>query len=180
VGIRLKVALVVGVLAATTPVGSCSSSTRRVICDYAQDSGTFVGRLVGRHGSSVAYRVEAVQPSEGAAALPQPVRGTLVVVHYEAHEEQFLHAGERYSVRVWPINGFFSGVHTANRPCSGGTVHADGTAIDTALSHQSRARHILFSFAAALAVVGLFVAAWALRRRRRQRKNVEELLGSES
>jgi hypothetical protein len=134
VGIRPKVALVVGALAATTLVASCSTTgttTPRVMCDYAQDSGTFVGRLVGRHGSSVTYRVEAVRPSEGAAALPQPVRGTLVVVHYEAHEEQFLHAGERYSVRVWPINGFFSGVHTADRPCSGGTVHADGTAIDT-------------------------------------------------
>src|SRR5258706_16475869 len=97
--IRPEVALVVGVLAAAALVASCSTTgttTRRVMCDYAQDTGTFAGRLIGRHGSSVTYRVEAVQPSEGGAGLPQPVRGTLVVVHYEAHEEQFLRAGERY------------------------------------------------------------------------------------
>ena len=177
--IRLKAALVVGVLAAATLVSSCDN-TGRVICDYAQDSGTFAGRLVERHGSSLTYRVEALQPSEGAAALPQPVRGTLVVVHYENHEEQFLHVGQRYSVKVWPIRHYYSGVHTANRPCSGGTLHADGTAIDTSLLHQPHTLRVFLNVVTALAVVGVFVTAWAMRKRRRQRKNVEELLRSAS
>ena len=54
-----------------------------------------------------------------------------MVVRYERHEQQFLRVGERYAVTVWSINGYFSGVHHADAVCSTGTVHADGSAIDT-------------------------------------------------
>jgi hypothetical protein len=177
---RLRPTLLVGLLAVAAFVTGCDPG--RVICDYAADSGTFVGRLVERHGSAATFLVETVQPNASALAadLSRPVEGDHVVVHYQDHDEQFLHVGERYSVKVWPIKRFFSSVHTANHPCSGGTVHADGIAIDTSLLHQPHALRVLLDFVAALTVVGLFAAAWMLRKRRRQQKNVEKLVRSAS
>jgi hypothetical protein len=81
----------------------------------------------------VTFRVESAQPNRTAdpSVSHRLETGRLAVVHYEAHEERFLRVGERYKVKVWPIAGFLSSVHTSDRPCSGGTVHADGAPIDT-------------------------------------------------
>lgn len=177
---RRQVLALLGLLLAATLVSSCV--TQRVKCSMAPDAGSFVGSVVEIHGSAVTFRVETVQRNTSAIAaeFPRPVEGHHVVVHYQDHDEQFLHVGERYSVKVWPINGFSSSVHTANHACSGGTVHADGTAIDTSLLRQPHARRVFLVSVAALAVVGLFAAAWMLRKRRRQTKNVEELVRSAS
>jgi hypothetical protein len=159
-------------------MGILASCSPRVMCDAGLDAGTFIGRVLEKHGSTVTFRVETVQrePSETSLDVRGPVAGTAAVVHYEKNEEQFVHVGARYAVRVWPVEaGYFSGVHTANHTCSGGTVYADGTSIDTALVHQPHLRHVLLEYLAGLAAAGLIVAGWAVRKRRRQRKNVEEL-----
>jgi hypothetical protein len=123
------------VLLAASAAASCGSDRveSRAICDYALDAGTFIGPVVGIQGRAVTFRVESVQPNKMAEArnLPHPEKGRVVSVRYEAHEERFLHVDERYRVKVWPIHGYFSSVHTADRPCSGGTAHADGEPIET-------------------------------------------------
>jgi hypothetical protein len=128
-------AAALAVLIAASVLVSCGSGRvdSRAMCDYALDAGSFIGRVVGIHGREVTFRVESVQPNRIAEAgkLPHPEKGRVVAVRYEAHEERFLHVDERYKVKVWPIHGYFSSVHTADRPCSGGTAHADGEPIET-------------------------------------------------
>ena len=177
--VRLNAAALLGTLVATSFVTSC---TPTVECSMAPDAGTFVGRVEEKHGSAVTFLVQSLQqePAAAPAKLHSPVEGQVVVVHYDKHQEQFLHVGQRYLVTVWWIGHYYSGVATADIPCSGGTVHADGSAIDTALVHQPYLRSVLYKILIALAGVGLVVAAWALRQRRRQRKNVEELLRTAS
>jgi hypothetical protein len=172
--------LAIAMLAAAALMASCT--TPRGICDYAADAGTFAGRVEQTHGSAVSFRVERLQQEATSARTKphSPIAGQVVVVRYEKHEEQFLRVGQRYLVRVWWIGHYFSGVHMANHACSTGTVHADGSAIDTALVHQTYVRRVLYKILIAGAGVGLLVAAWALRKRRRQRRNVEELLRTPS
>ena len=133
--IRPMSALALGLVLAASAISACDSGPGhpRVMCDYAMDAGTFVGRVVSVRGAEATFRVESAQPKRAADAsvLHRLQKGRLAVVHYEAHEERFLRVGERYKVKVWPIAGFLSSVHTPDRPCSGGTVHADGAPIDT-------------------------------------------------
>ncbi|MDQ1509578.1 MAG: hypothetical protein QOG50_1422 [Actinomycetota bacterium] len=174
--IRSSAALLIATLAATALMASCAAP--RVECDYAADAGTFVGRVEKTRGSTVTYVVERLQaePASAPAKLHSPIEGEIVAVHYERHEDQFLRAGQRYLVTVWWVGRYFSGVHMANHPCSIGTVHADGSAIDTGLVHQPHLRQVLDKILVAMVGVGLLITVWAIRRRRRQRKSVEELL----
>jgi hypothetical protein len=74
-------------------------------------------------------------------------------------------------------DGFFSQVDTAGSDgCDFRTINADGTTIDTALIRQRHVRRLFFRFVAASVVVGLLTWVWAIRRRRRQRESVEQLL----
>jgi hypothetical protein len=144
----------------------------------APDSGTFVGRVEEKHGSAVTFLVESLQaePARLPAKPHAPVVGQVVVVRYERHQEQFLHVSQHYLVEVWWLDVYyFSSIHTAGN-CPGGTVYPDGSEIDTALVHQPHLRHVLLEYLTGLAVAGLGVAGWAVRKRRRQRRNVEELL----
>jgi hypothetical protein len=169
-------ALLIATLTATAFVASCTPP--RSICDYAADAGTFVGRVEKTHGADLTFTVERLQEQATSArsGLHSPVAGHIVVVHYGRHEEQFLHVGQRYLVTVWWLGHYFSGVHMANHVCSTGTLHADGSAIDTALVHQPYVREVLFKVLIALVPVGLLITVWAIRRRRRQRESVEALL----
>ncbi len=139
---RIRVAcIILGLLLVGSVVVSCAghSGRRHVICDFALDSGTFEGRLVTRTGPGVTFMVERVHPNVAAVRTGSrvPVAGRQVVVHYDAGNEQLLRVGRRYKVKVWWLGDaqsrlrFVSGVHVANRPCSGGTVYADGSAIET-------------------------------------------------
>jgi hypothetical protein len=174
--IRSSAALLIATLGATALIASCAAP--RAECDYAADAGTFVGRVDETHGSAVSFIVESLHehPAPASTELHSPIEGQIVVVHYEKHEEQFLHAGQRYLVTVWWVGRYFSGVHMANHPCSIGTVRADGSAIDTGLVHQPHLRQVLYKILVAMVGVGLLITVWAIRRRRRQRKSVEELL----
>jgi uncharacterized protein YcfL len=136
---HLRASVLVVVLLALVMLAGCSSSggRPRVICDYAQDSGTFDGPLLSLSGSAATFRVDRVHTNPNARRLPKPTAGKTVVVHYDLGDEQFLRVGKRYTVKVTWVGGtsatrqFVSGVHTADHVCSGGTVYADGSAIDT-------------------------------------------------
>lgn len=177
-----------GVLGAGSLVVSCDSpdGQRRVICDYAQDSGTFEGRLVTLDGPGVTFMIERVHPNVAATRSGRhiPPVGKPVVVHYDNGDEKFLHRGRRYKVQVWWIDEsqsrlrFVSGVRVADRPCSGGTIYANGSAIDTAILTRSSTRHTFVVVAAGLISIGALAAGLALRKRRRQARNVRELRGS--
>jgi hypothetical protein len=167
--------LLIAMLAASALMTSCA--TPRAICDYAAEPGKFVGRVQKTHGSAVTFIVESVQREATSSRTEphSPIKGQ-VVVRYEKHEEQFLHVGQRYLVTVAWVGHFVSGVHMANHVCSDGTVHADGSAIDTALVHQPYLRQVLFKVLIVGTGFGLVITVWAIRRRRRQRENVEQLL----
>jgi len=175
-----RAALAIATFAATALITSCGPP--RAICDSIADAGTFVGRVENAHGSDVTFIVERLQDEATPARIKphSPIEGNIVVVHYQRHEEQFLHVGQRYLVTVWWIGHYASGVHMANHLCSNGTVHADGSAIDTALVHQPYVREVLFKILIALVPVGLLITMLAIRKRRRQRKNVEALVNAAS
>ena len=131
--------VLLGLLAASLVVGCRGhGGTRHVICDYAQDSGTFVGRVVKIDGPTVTYFVEKLKPVP-AGEVPRrnaPVPGKTVFVRYDQQEQRYLHVGNRYTVTVWSFDGYMSGVHHSDAVCSTGTVHADGSAIDTSAKRR--------------------------------------------
>jgi hypothetical protein len=172
---RRTTALLIAMSAASALIASCAAP--RAICDYAAAPGKFVGRVQKTRGSAVTFIVESVQREAASPSneLHSPIKGQ-VVVRYERHEEQFLHVGQRYLVTVSWVGHYVSGVHMANHVCSDGTVHADGSAIDTALVHQPYLRQVLFKVLIVGTGVGLVIAVWAICRRRRQRESVEALL----
>ena len=177
----VRVVLVVGFVATAALIPSRTASA--TTC--APNVGTFVGRIVAIDGSSITYLVESFEPSdfEFAPASPKPIVGDVVVVHYGRYDGELLRVGRRYSVTVrpkvtvWPAyNGFFSDIHTAGGVCDGGTVNADGSQIDTALVRQPHVRRWFFEFVAVSVGLVLLTSVWAVRKRRRQRENVEQLL----
>jgi len=181
---RSKAALLVGFVTAMTLVTpSVASAT-----SCAQQFGTINGRIVKVDGKSVTYRVETFQPGRyyWKPRPPAPIPGHLVVVHYGRYDHEFLHVGRRYSASVgWitdppfpDVDGFFSILDSDI--CGFRTVNADGTAIDTALIRQPHVRRWFFELVGASVVVALLTSAWAIRKRRRQRKNVEALVNAAS
>ncbi len=164
---------IIAAIAAATVMSSCGA--RRTICDYAPSVGTIVGSAVERDGSAVTFVVESSTPGShvpGVDIVPPPSVGSRVIVHYEKGEAQFLRTGTRYRVELWGASGgLVSGVRTANRACSGGTVRADGAAIETSLWSRSGVRRL--AAVSGLILVGLLVisALGFSRRRHRQRAN---------
>jgi hypothetical protein len=155
-------------------------------CSCVQDSGTFDGRVVVRNGSGVTFLVESVQPNLSPSPIKvhaPPVAGHRVVVRYEHGEEQFLHIGRRYSVKVWwlGISGhpaqFLSSV-AGGQSCCGGTTHLDGTTINKSPWLQPKVCRAAFAVAVAAVGIGALTGVLALRKRGRQARNVRQLRGS--
>ena len=108
------------------------------MCDYAGPAGIFEGRLLTLRGAEAMFQVDRLRPStvHGRGNGPVPVAGKRLAVRYENGEQRYLRANQRYRVIVWwlkvpPPARFFSSVHTRKSPCSGGTIHVNGTTIDT-------------------------------------------------
>ena len=107
------------------------------MCDYAAPAGIIDGRLVALHGADATFQVDRVKrPSYTSHDTPTPVAGQRLVVTYESGDQRYLRTGQRYKVMVWWLHvpsppRYFSSVHTPKRECSGGTIYADGTTIDT-------------------------------------------------
>jgi hypothetical protein len=164
---------IIAAIAAATVMSSCGAP--RTICDYAPSVGTIVGPAVERDGSAVTFVVESTNRGSavpGVTLPPPPSVGSRVTVHYDKGEAQFLRIGTRYRVELWETSdGLASGVHTANRACSGGTLRADGAPIETSLWSRSGVRR--WTAVSGLVFVGLLgIGAVQLsRRQRRQRAN---------
>jgi len=158
---------VVGLLFAATTGTSCGT----VDCSSSKigDSGVFVGRLTSVHGDNATFSVESWTPARGGALVsPAPVVGSTVVVEYVSNEIRFLHVGRRYAVSVFDgDHGLGSGVHTANS-CSGGTVNANGSSIDTSLVSRPIVKRALRAFVLVI-VLMLVLLAWITRRSHRAR-----------
>ena len=135
-------------------------------------SATFVGEVVAIDGSTVTYRVDEVldAPVDLTRPTPAVAVGQEAVVHYSGGDERFLDTGERYRVDVYgSSDDLRSGVHNAgectNSVSGTGTVHADGTAIDTKLLSSAGLRPYLPKLAitiVAAAAIALLVR-WRIR-----------------
>jgi|1185.fasta_scaffold93540_2 hypothetical protein len=132
----LVVSLLAGVLVLLSLVAGCDSNggTKRVVCDYAMDSGTFTGRLTALDGRSATFTVTHTTPNPQAVRAPLAKDATKVVVRYGQGDEQLLTIGKDYKVKVTPTGTagattYVSSIHRKEHPCSGGTTYADGTAI---------------------------------------------------
>jgi hypothetical protein len=156
---------------ASTSLIACSSGVQ---CSQRAPDYAIVGTLITRKGSTATFVVESLQPPStarsGHSAGPVPVIGQRVDVRYYSGE-RFLRVGTRYRVAMsWNSGVFESAVHTADVPCSGGTTHANGTAIDTSWWKQhSWVLMSVYVFAALpLVVVAVGIATFSTRRRRKR------------
>jgi hypothetical protein len=124
-GLALLTSLAMVDLAA--PAGACSMDA---------SIATFIGPVLSKGGGGAEFRVDRVlHVTDGEEFDP---KGS-ITVDYWSGDEQFLEVGERYRVSVWsdrePSPAYGSGVHRAGENCGGGgTLHADGSSIDTALA----------------------------------------------
>ena len=173
-GVRARgLAVVVGLLLASIAGTSCAGSD--VECSMLPSSGTFVGTLRSIQGTSATFTVESWTPTQNdAASTPSaaPVVGASVAVQYSAKEVAFLRVGRRYSVLVYDGDGgFVSSVRHADDKCSGGTVYADGSKIDTSLWSRSIVRRAALGFIVLL-LLTLVVLAFVTRRLRDRRARV--------
>ena len=155
-----RVALIIAAAAAACVL--MSSQGPAAACSLAAPAGAVVGEVVRIDGGGADLIVEQRTPYEPTSGRSQPELprvGARVHVAYEGDEE-FLRVGRRYSVtlRDVPKLGWFSGVHTAEEVCGGGgTVYADGAAIDTALWSRDEVRRGAVFLAIGVGVVSVTV-----------------------
>ena len=154
----------IAVVALVFAMASCGQSG--VKCSVIGDAYQFVGSVVSHHGNHAEFVIDSMLPTAGPRPIDAPVLavGERVKVHYDGSTAQFLHVATGYDVGVfWLDNEYWSDIHTADRPCSGRTVYADGSSINTSLWARSMVREAVYVIA--LIVVGV-VAVRGLRRRR--------------
>lgn len=173
--IRWSVCVAVAVIGLSLMLTSCGESEAK--CSSAPSAGDLIGTLTRRHGSHAEFLIESIRPTSTPppAGAPALVVGTHVRVHYGDSTAQFLHVGSRYAVEMWWHNAeFWSDIHTADWPCSGRTVYADGSSINTSSWARARVREFVYVFAACVAGLVAVVATRHTRRiqRRRRRERV--------
>ncbi|MDP9332954.1 MAG: hypothetical protein M3Q30_06565 [Actinomycetota bacterium] len=160
---------ILGLAIAPIVVGSCAKAY--VDCSKRGFDATFVGRLTAMRTATAIFAMESVQAvrHQGEDAHT-PTAGATVAVHYAEGQERLLRVGDRYRVGVvWNGREFESGVHVADDPCSGGTTHADGSAIRTTRESLLTIRDALIALAIAPLVALLVLIAWIGNGRRRRR-----------
>jgi hypothetical protein len=172
------VAIVIALLAAAVltpspPAGACS---------MAAPAFTLTGPATAKQAHVVTFRVDKIESSFGTSTTPlpgdAPSIGSSVDVKYWDGDEQFLHVGNDYMVTAWSdrtTGQYGSGVRTAEDNCGGGgTINADGSAIDTGNKFMGLSVWIMYPIVVALAVVAGWIAVLlplrVLTRRRRARR----------
>ena len=157
---------------------SCGESEAK--CSYAPTAGEIIGTLTERRGNHVEFLVESIRATTGSrpAGAPALTVGNHVKVHYGDTTAQFLHVGLRYSVTLWWLKAeFWSDIHRADLPCSMGTVHADGSSINTSLWARSRVREFVYVLVACAAGLVAVVATRHTRRIQRRRRRARVATG---
>lgn len=128
-------------------------------CSLEPEALRFTGEAVAVDGDLVTFEVTGGDPTPGFE----------VEIEYVDDDSRFVDVGRQYEVTAWERagGGLASGVHTAEDECGGGgTVHVDGSAIDTGLFTRNGFRP--WVVAAPVAAVAAAVAAgWLVLRRRR-------------
>ncbi|MGZ4707587.1 MAG: hypothetical protein ACXWBN_02455 [Acidimicrobiales bacterium] len=157
------VAAAVLVLAIGPFVGGASSCPT---VSLTAPNASFIGEVVAEHAGAVTFRVDEVLPDRifHDVAAAEVAVGDEVVVHYRGGDERFVHQGQSYQVDAWGHvpDELASGVHTADECAGGGTVHADGSPIDTGLWTRDgiapyQGRIALGALVLAVGVVGAIV-----------------------
>jgi hypothetical protein len=160
-----------GFLLSPLTLTACSTS-----CDKSAPTVTIVGRVTVRSTSKATFSIESVSPSTNVTpdpATPVLAPGKNVTVRYFADHAKYLRVGTRYRVDLfWDGAGSFeSDVHTSDEPCSGGTVYANGSSINTASWTRSHITEIVLALVlapVALAVIVLVIVRMILRLYRRR------------
>lgn len=160
-------AVVAVMCVAPTLLASCGDTTE---CSKTGPDATFVGRLTSVRSGAADFTVATVTIEPGGPRAHVPVAGTSITVVYGNAQEKFLRVGDRYEVsEAWIGGQNVSGVHVANDACSGGTVHADGSRIDTSSATARRARHLALLIGLAPVAALTVLAVWLVTRRRGRR-----------
>jgi hypothetical protein len=168
--------LVVVLVIASLGVGpSLLASCGTVECSIATGPGTgydasFVGRLTGRHADTATFTVESTKTfrTENPDG-PIPKLTASVAVEYPDDVAHFLHVGKRYLVNVeWSGTAFESDIHRAGDCGSGGTLHADGSPIDTSTFPWLHRALLAGLVTPVVALLVLVAVVWYRRRRHRR------------
>lgn len=158
---------IVGSVVSAALLGSCARTVTD--CSEVGWDATFVGRVTAIQPAAAEFTVETVTAEPGSQTAHTPVAGKSIAVHYDGGQERYLRVGEEYEVsEAWLGGRFVSGVHVGGDACSGGTVHADGSSIDTTSATARRMHRIEVGLLAA-PVVALVVLGACVRWRRRRR-----------
>ena len=165
------IVVVVALALAPTLLGSCGAECSGDTTGY---DATIVGTLTALHPATGVFTVESAQSERPpGVATHVPSVGASVAVHYADGQEWFLRVGRRYQVGVsWNGKTFESGVRVADEPCSGGTVYANGSAIDTSRIAWLEVHHVITVVALAPVLLLAAISLWLWRRRRRRPASV--------
>jgi len=131
---------VVALLGLTAAAFVNGRDARGCIASLALPQTDIVGTVAAKDGGDVTFHIDQIVSDQQNPA-PQPTSlepGQDLVVRYSDGDARYLHRGASYRVPVFgnEIDGFHSGVHTADEcdaPVGTGTVHADGTEINTGI-----------------------------------------------
>ena len=158
------------VVALAVLVLSIAAGPRSCTAMAISPSSTFVGHVLAKKGRQVTYQVDEVLQDRSAPGLePGPLTaGQQVAIRYQGGDERFVHRGDSYLVDAF---GRDSGVHTAGE-CTktehgAGTVHADGSAIDTGLLTAGGIEPFASRLAGGLAAIAVGGLAFRWNHRRK-------------
>jgi hypothetical protein len=164
-----------GLAVAFALAGGAVGATVAGACSMAPPTATIVGSLVAKDGGSVRYRIEQLMEVQQDQGFDH--RDTLTVTYVDG-DARYLEVGTRYRVSVYASSDegppYYSGVKRAEEDCGGGgTVFADGSAIDTGLTLLGIR---VWPTAAAAAVLGALAVALVARTVRHRRNRPTEVV----
>jgi hypothetical protein len=170
--VRARVLAVLGLFLAGVAIAPWTAAVA-TSCGDGKGDAEIVGRLTSKRDATATFRVETVKAGPHPSAnAPLPAPETSLPVYYYDGDARFLHAGQRYDAQIWWDEGRFTAhVTTAEDLCGGGgTLHADGSAIETSLLSRFDPKQV--GLVMGTPVVILFALVIWLRRRDRRRREL--------
>ena len=140
-------------------------------CGDGKGDAEIVGRLTSLRDATATFHIESVKVGpHPRPSAPIPAKQTSLPVYYYGGDTRFLRVGQRYDAQIWWDDGRFTAyVTTAEDTCGGGgTLHADGSPIETSLLSRLDWKQVLLVVGTPVAI--LFVLVIWLRHRDQLRK----------